>query len=149
MNIFTRDYKNKIAKICLTNLHYDIIGSIILSIGIYMFAEHSDFIPGGVSGIALILNHLFKLPVGIITLCINIPLMLFSYKIVGKEFIYKTIRSLIILTIFLDFIFPLFPYYHRDPMLAAVFAGLFTGIGISIFYMHGSSSGGTKEHISP
>lgn len=149
MNIFTRKYNNKIARICLTNLHYDIIGSIFFSIGIYMFAEHADFIPGGISGVALILNHLYGLPVGITTLAINLPLVFLSYKIVGKEFIYKTIRSLVILTIFLDVIFPFFPYYSKDPMLAAVFAGVFSGIGMSMFYMHGSSSGGTDFIVMP
>ena len=143
MNPFTKKYENKIAKICLSNLHYDIAGSILLSIGICTFAEHSGFIPGGVTGISLIFNHLFGLPVGTISMLINIPLMLLSYRIVGKEFVFKTIRSLIVATIFLDFVFPRLPYYQGDEILSAVFAGVFTGIGIAIFYIHGSSSGGT------
>ena len=63
---------------------YDIIGSILFGAGIYTFAEAGNFAPGGISGIALIMNKLWNLPVGTMTLILNIPLVIISYKTVGN-----------------------------------------------------------------
>ena len=65
---------------------YNIAGSILYAAGIDTFAGAAGFAPGGVSGLALILNHLWGLPVGIMTLVLNVPLVLISYKVVGKSF---------------------------------------------------------------
>lgn len=54
---------------------YNIAGSILYAAGIDTFAGAAGFAPGGVSGLALILNHLWGLPVGIMTLVLNVPLV--------------------------------------------------------------------------
>ena len=74
--------------------------------GIDTFAGAAGFAPGGVSGLALILNHLWGLPVGIMTLVLNVPLVLISYKVVGKKFLLKTAVTMLISTFFLDLVFP-------------------------------------------
>lgn len=121
---------------------YDIIGSILFGAGIYTFAEGGNFAPGGISGIALIMNKLWNLPVGTMTLILNIPLVIISYKTVGKRFLMKTARTMIISTIFVDLVFPMFPYYTGQRLLAAIYSGALLGLGMVLFYMRGSSSGG-------
>ena len=121
---------------------YDIIGSILFGAGIYTFAEGGNFAPGGISGIALIMNKLWNLPVGTMTLILNIPLVIISYKTVGKRFLIKTARTMIISTIFVDLVFPMFPYYTGQRLLAAIYSGALLGLGMVLFYMRGSSSGG-------
>lgn len=125
------------------DLASDIIGSIFYSIGIYSFAKMANFAPGGISGLALILNHLWGLPIGATSLVINIPLILLSYRIVGSRFMRKSVRTILINTLFLDFIFPLTPAYSGNSLLAALYTGVFFGIGLAIIYMRGSSTGGT------
>lgn len=120
----------------------DILGSILYATGIYTFAKTADFAPGGISGLALILNHLWGLPIGTMTLILNIPLVLISYRVVGKKFLLKTARSMIISTIFLDLIFPFTPAYAGSPFMAALYSGICLGAGMAFFYMRGSSSGG-------
>lgn len=110
--------------------------------GIYSFAKMADFSPGGLSGLALIIHHLCGLPIGLTTLLLNIPLIMISYRIVGKDFLLKTARTMIITNVILDLIFPLFPAYTGSPLIAAVFSGVCLGAGISFFYRRGSSSGG-------
>ena len=75
--------KNGRAKNILLDLIYDIIGSIFYGISIYTFAKIGNFAPGGMSGLALIMNYLWHLPIGLTTLVLNLPLILLSYKIVG------------------------------------------------------------------
>lgn len=87
---------------------YNIAGSILYAAGIDTFAGAAGFAPGGVSGLALILNHLWGLPVGIMTLVLNVPLVLISYKAVGKKFLLKTAVTMLISTFFLDLVFPFF-----------------------------------------
>mgnify|MGYP002599055623 FL=1 len=110
--------------------------------GIDTFAGAAGFAPGGVSGLALILNHLWGLPVGIMTLVLNVPLVLISYKAVGKKFLLKTAVTMLISTFFLDLVFPFFPLYRGQRLLAAVYSGVLLGGGMVLFYLRGSSSGG-------
>ena len=64
---------------------YDVVGSILFAIGVYTFAKSADFAPGGVSGLALICNYLWDLPIGTMTLIINIPIIIISYKVYGRR----------------------------------------------------------------
>ena len=121
----------------------DLAGSILYAVGISVFAQQADFAPGGISGLALIVYHLWGFPVGLMSLLLNLPLAVCSIHVLGKRFLQKTIQSMIICTIFLDGIFPYLPSFHGSPVLAALFSGAFLGAGMAIFYMHGSSSGGT------
>lgn len=125
------------------DLSSDIVGSILYAIGIYIFAKEANFAPGGISGLALIFNHLWKLPIGTMTIVFNIPCILLSYRIVGRRFLLKSIRSILISTFFLDIVFPHMPVYTGNPLLAALFSGIFFGAGLAMFYVRGSSTGGT------
>ena len=102
---------------------YDVVGSILFAIGVYTFAKSADFAPGGVSGLALICNYLWNLPIGTMTLIINIPII--SYKVVGRKFLLKSFKTMVISTLFLDLVFPLTPLYTGNSFLAAIFSGVF------------------------
>ncbi len=129
-------------KTLLIDLLCDLAGGILYAMGIYTFAKMADFAPGGLSGLALISNYLWGLPIGLMTLILNVPLVIVSYKVVGKQFLLKTARSMVISTIILDLIFPLTPPYTGSPFMAALYSGLCMGAGMAFFYMRGSSSGG-------
>ena len=124
------------------DLLFDLAGGILYAVGIYTFAKTAEFAPGGVSGLALMVNYLWHLPIGIVTLLINVPFILFSYKILGGKFLFRTARSMIFCTFFVDVVFPLLPPYTGSPFLAALYSGFFLGAALALFYMRGSSSGG-------
>lgn len=121
---------------------YNVAGGILYAAGIYTFASHADFAPGGVSGVALILNHIWNIPVGILTLIFNIPLVIISYRAVGKKLLVKSAVSMVISSLILDVVFPLFPVYYGSRIMAALYSGMFLGAGMALFYLRGSSSGG-------
>ena len=129
-------------KILLWDLLYDIAGSILYAAGIYTFAGNAGFAPGGVSGLALILNYLLGLPVGTVTLLFNIPLVIISYKAVGRQLLLKSAKTMVISSLFLDVIFPYIPMYTGSRLMAALCSGVFMGAGMALFYIRGSSSGG-------
>ena len=121
-----------------------IAGGLFYALGIYTFAKTANFAPGGLSGLALITHHLWGLPIGIMTLVFNIPVILLSFRLLGKRFLFKSLRSMIVCTLFVDFLLPaVSPPYTGSPLLAALYSGIFLGAGLAVLYMRGSSSGGT------
>ena len=125
------------------SLFYDVVGSLMFAVGIYNFAAPADFAPGGVTGIAIILNYYTVLPIGLLSFIINIPLILIALRFLGKRYLFRTFVTVIINTLFLDIISPLFPVYHGNPLLASLFAGLLSGIGLVLIYQNKSCTGGS------
>ena len=126
----------------MTDLLYNISGSVLYAAGIYTFAGNAGFAPGGVSGLALIMDHLWGIPVGTMTLLLNITLVVISYRAVGRRLLVKSAVTMVISSLFLDLVFPLFPMYSGDRLIASVCSGAFLGAGMALFYLRGSSSGG-------
>ena len=90
----------------MTDLLYNISGSVLYAAGIYTFAGNAGFAPGGVSGLALIMDHLWGIPVGTMTLLLNIPLVVISYRAVGRRLLVKSAVTMVISSLFLDLVFP-------------------------------------------
>ena len=128
------------------DLLHDIIGSILYAAGIYTFAATANFAPGGITGIAMIINHYVPfLRIGLLSLIINVPVAIICYRLLGRVFFFKSVKSMLISALFLDLVFPLFPQYDgaNNPLLAARFAGALSGAGLALIYMPDSSTGGT------
>ncbi len=114
----------------------------MLATGVYNFASAMQFPLSGVSGIALILYHLFGLPIGAMTFIINIPIIIFTYKILGKKVLLKSLKTIIISSVFTDVIAPLLPVFTGDRLLAALCCGVLSGASYAIIFMRDSSTGG-------
>lgn len=122
---------------------YDLVGNALYAVAICVFAKHAPFAPSGVSGLAVIMNHIWSgLPIGTLTLALNVPIALVSYRVVGRAFLLKSLRTILIGTLFVDVLFARVPAYTGDPLLAALFMGVFLGSGLALVYMRGSSTGG-------
>ncbi len=134
-------------KAAARDLLHDIIGSFLYAVGISYFASNADFAPGGITGVAMILHHYFPvIGIGAITLIINIPVALICYRLLGRVFFFKSVKSMLISALFVDYVVPLLGYYPdaaTNPLLTALFAGAIYGAGLAIIYMPGSSTGGT------
>lgn len=141
--------KIKRGKLLWGDIFYDLAGAILFSAGVCTFAGNAGFAPGGVTGAALLLNHILGIPVGTLTLVINLPLIVISYRSLGKRFLLKTAKSMVITTFFLDVVFPAFPMYEGQRMMSALCSGALMGAGMVLFYMRGSSSGGLDFVIMP
>lgn len=128
----------------LVDIAYDIVGSAVYAIGMHCFIAASNIAPGGASGIAIMINYLTGLPIGILTLLINVPLLLLALKFLGRAFTLKTLRTVVINTVILDFaVTPLVGQYHGDPLLGALFGGVLLGAGLAIIFLRDSTTGGT------
>lgn len=121
----------------------DIAGGILIAIGTYNFAAMAKFPMVGFNGIALIFYYLFDLPIGTVAMLLNIPVAVICFRILGKDFFIRSIRTIIITSVIMDMIAPMFPVYTGDRMLAAICTGVFSGLGYALIYMRNTSTGGS------
>lgn len=131
------------AKKFAVQLVWEFIGSVFIAIGIYNFAVQAKFPMTGFSGISIILYRLVGVPIGLSTIALNIPLAIICYKLLGKKFFVSSIRCMVLSSVMIDYIAPLFPVYEGDRLLAALCTGVFGGIGYALIYSKNSSTGGS------
>ncbi len=129
-------------KLFLLDLGFYMLGSVIYSVGVLGFLASNEISPGGVTGIATVLNFLTDFPIGTAIFLINIPLLALGFVKFGKSFILKTAIATVCTSLVLDFFEPFFPKMQVDLILASVFGGSLVGLGISIIMLRGSTTGG-------
>lgn len=120
-----------------------LVGEFIYSVGVHVFTSPNNIAPGGVTGIATLLNYLFDWHIGIVTLCINIPLLILSIFFLGKRFTFRTLSAVMLFTVFMDYVVVYIPEYHGDTFLASLFGGVLMGVGLGLIFMGDFTSGGT------
>lgn len=125
-----------------TNLLLQTVGCFISAAGIYSFAVASGVPVTGIAGLCAILYRLFGVPMGLSNVLINIPIILFSYKLLGKSFFARSVYCMALFALFTDYLLPQLPVYQGDRLLATLCGGVVCGIGDALIYMNNSSTGG-------
>ena len=126
----------------LVNLLFWVAGSIIFAIAMNTFAVPNQIAPGGVTGIATLLNHKLGVPIGIAMVAINIPLFALAWRFFGLKFVIKTGIVLGMMSLAIDLVPPLF-IYQSDRLLSSLFGGFLMGFGMSLVFLRNATSGGT------
>lgn len=121
-----------------------LIGNMIYSCGIAAFVLPNDLITGGTTGIALILEHYFGLPIGLSVAIFNIVMFILAILILGKSFALTALIS----TFYFPWILSQFQKVQfiqnmtDDFLLGSIFAGLMLGLGVGLVIRAGASTGG-------
>lgn len=121
-----------------------LIGNTIYSCGIAAFVLPNDLITGGTTGIALILEHYFGLPIGLSVAIFNIVMFILAILILGKSFALTALIS----TFYFPWILSQFQKVQfiqnmtDDFLLGSIFAGLMLGLGVGLVIRAGASTGG-------
>lgn len=119
------------------------IGAIVAAFGIQGFIVPAGLGGGGIGGIALMLYYTLKLPIGLMTFLLNIPLFVLGWREVNKKFVFKTIWGLAIFSLFLDLFNGVQTIAVDDILLGALYGGVILGISTSVIFHFGGSLGGT------
>lgn len=122
---------------------WELLGSVFIAIGIYNFAVQAKFPMTGFSGISIILYRLWNIPIGLSTILLNIPVAFLCYRLLGRKFFISSIRCMVLSSVLIDYVAPLFPVYEGSRLLAALCTGVFGGIGYALIYSKNSSTGGS------
>ena len=124
------------------NLLLEILGCFISAAGIYSFAVAAEVPVTGIAGISAILYRLFGLPMGLSNVLINVPIVILSYMLLGRSFLLRSLRCMILFAVFTDYLLPVMPVYTGNRLLATICGGVVGGIGDALIYMQNSSTGG-------
>jgi len=134
-----------------------IFGTFIMASGFVFFINPYKIVPGGVYGIAIVIHYLTAgvfpfwpngIPIGLLALCMDIPLTLIGLKILGPRFGIKTVVGFVTTAFFIDFL-TIF-VGQDDPLklgdqvlLASIFGGVMIGFGLGLVFRSRASSGGS------
>lgn len=105
------------------------------AIGISLFLDPNDLAPGGVTGIAIILNRALGISTGILFFAINIPILLIGMWKFGIRFLLSTVYCTVLVSLFTDFLGKL-GAVTADPLLAALAGSVLMAVGMGLSLIH-------------
>ncbi|MCM3666644.1 YitT family protein [Mesobacillus subterraneus] len=126
------------------NIFFILLGAAIFSFGLVHFNMQNNLAEGGFTGITLLLYFVFGWSPSITNLLLNLPLFFLGWKLLGRSVFIYTIIGTVGVSVFLG----VFQKYqiemplYEDLFLAALFAGVFIGIGLGIIFRYGGTTGG-------
>ena len=135
--------KNKKIKAIAFQYLLIVVGAALFAAGFQFFLYPNSIIVGGVSGIAMIINLLTKLPVGLLTIVLNIPLFIIAWRYFGTGFIVSSLVGMLLSSVFVDLFALLSISPTNDMLLACIIGGAVKGLGLGIVYYAGATTGGT------
>ena len=118
------------------------VGSIIYAVAVTIFISPNEISPGGLTGIATLLNHTINVPTGLTILILNIPILILGYIKFGGKFIVSTAVATTMVSFAITFVEETVPIVKVDKILASIFGGCLLGLGISLIMLHGATTGG-------
>ena len=122
------------------------IGGVLLAVNVDLFLAPSKIAPGGVSGMAIILNHFTGWPIGGMMLVLNLPLLLLGFRNLGRfQFLIRTLYVVLLYNLGADVLRQWLPAsgVTADLTLNAIYGGVLGGIGTGLVYRGGGTSAGT------
>jgi uncharacterized membrane-anchored protein YitT (DUF2179 family) len=122
-----------------------VLGCAIMGLSYSLFLIPQHFVPGGVSGLAIILNYFIKLPVGAMIIVLNIPIFIFGLRTMGKKYVLKSLAGMLISSVMIDLFNQVLkvPAATDNKILASIYGGILLGIGLGIVFRGHASTGGS------
>lgn len=119
--------------------------SIILALGVVGFFTPNMIITGGTAGLSLLLYYITSFSIGTLIVAVNLPLLIVGWKYLGKAFAIKTVFTIAVISLFIDFFDKVLHLqaFVKDPILGSIFGGVFIGVGLALVIKANASAGGS------
>lgn len=124
-----------------------ITASLLYAWNLCCFAKSADLLPGGISGVSLLLQHIIKsifhvtVPYSVFNILLNLFPVYIGFRYIGKKFTLYSILTILLSSIFVD-ILPDY-IFTTDILLISIFGGLINGFAIALCLNVGTTTGGT------
>lgn len=118
-----------------------VLGCVVGGAAYPMFLVPNNIAPGGLTGVATILNYLFDLPVGVTSMLLNLPLFLIGYKAMGRVFVFRSLVATVLFSVCIDLI--RLPPLTEDVLLGSVYGAILLGVGLGLILRGGATTGGS------
>lgn len=120
-----------------------ILGSASFAAGFQFFLYPNDIVPGGITGVSMIINQLTGFPVGVLTIILNIPIFILAWRVLGRSFVVGSLAGMGLSSVLVD-VFGLLPQiFTGEPLLGTIFGGALSGLGLGLVFSAGASTGGS------
>lgn len=125
-----------------------LVGTAVMALAIQCIYDRVGLVTGGFTGLTIVIRSLSQsvieggIPLWLTNIVLNVPVFIFSYLKFGKKFVGRTILATLMLSVWL-YIIPGVDLSGDDYLLAAVFGGAFTGVGMGLVLRAGATTGGT------
>lgn len=106
-----------------------------------LFLVPNNIAPGGLTGVATIFNYLWKWPVGLTSIVLNLPLFLIGFRAMGRVFVVRSFVATILFSVCIDLI--QLPPLIDDMLLASVYGAILLGLGLGLIMRGGATTGGS------
>ena len=130
-------------KTILLDLILIVSGSAVFSVSVNMFSSPNNILQGGLTGVGIVANYLFSLPIGTVMLILNIPLFALAMRYLKLGFVIRTVIGTLIFTSLIDLGAYVIPPYKGDMLLGCIFCGVLSGVGLALVFLTGATTGGT------
>ncbi len=124
-----------------------ILGGALLAAGGYnLFIIPHDVVPGGMVGAAQLVNHVTGWPIGLVALCINIPILVLASRIMGPGYGVRTVLAMTYISLIIDAL----AHWRgsaaiiEDILVSTVFGGVIIGVGLAFIIRGKANAGGTS-----
>ena len=118
-----------------------VLGCVIGAAAYPTFLDPGKIAPGGLTGVAMIMKHLWGWDIGITSLLLNVPLFIVGYKAMGRVFAFRSLVATILFSLMIDLL-PL-KEIPVEPILGTLYGGILLGIGLGFILRGGATTGGT------
>ena len=105
------------------------------------FLVPNNIAPGGLTGVATIFNYLWKWPVGVTSMALNLPLFLIGFRQMGKVFVFRSFVATMLFSVCIDLL--QLPPVTDDILLASVYGAILLGLGLGLIMRGGATTGGS------
>lgn len=123
-----------------------ILGCFISALSFNIFMVPHNILPGGVSGISMIVDYFIHIDKALFIFVISMLLLLISFISLGKEITYKSIIGSLLFPLFIyltEEFLKFYPININNTILSLIFGGVTFGIGLGLVYREGYTTGGT------
>jgi len=138
-------FQKKEFKRNLANFALVLLGSVVMAVGYSLFLIPHHFVPGGVSGIAMIINYFTRMPLGTLIMVLNIPVFIVGIKIMGRKYGLRSLLGMVISSLLIDFFHEVVGLKSAtdNAILAAIYGGVMLGVGLGLVFRGRASTGGS------
>ena len=119
------------------------LGCALYATAVNSFALPNSIAQSGLTGLAILINRFSGVPVGVLSLLLNLPLLILMWIFIGKRSVLHTLWVTVILAAALDLFALFLPAYQGDKILATLLCGALEGAGLGLIMITGATSGGT------
>lgn len=122
-----------------------VAGCALMGLAYSLFLIPHHFVPGGVSGISIIINYFVRLPVGVLIIVLNVPVFLLGLRTMGKKYVMSSLFGMILSALMIDLFHEVLKVRSatQNEVLASIYGGIMLGVGLGLVFRGRASTGGS------